>query len=149
MKITEGKADAYRNTEYCVFAPTGTIRLSAYGESPELAELHKSFDVTSSAFITAYSPQGQSTEEGCDKRNQEHLVADVSSRWQLLPGEGADPQGEWPPEPSLLVLGICLDDAMRLGRKYQQHAIVFGTFGGQTKLYACDPENQSALHPLK
>lgn len=40
-------------------------------------------------------------------------------------GEGRDPTGEWPAEPSLLVLGIKLSDGDHLARKYRQNAFVW------------------------
>ena len=40
-------------------------------------------------------------------------------------GLGQTPSLQWPGEPSYLVLGMSLQAAMALGRKYEQHAIVF------------------------
>ena len=42
----------------------------------------------------------------------------------FLRGEGVDPSGSWPGEPSVLVLGISAEEAVRLGRAYGQNAIV-------------------------
>ncbi len=150
MTITQEQSPAYFATEYRVFVPTGTIALAARGESDSLARLHDSFDVVSSAFITAYSPHGRKADDATNRQNQTRLVAAVTDRWKYFPGEGADPKGIWPAEPSLLVLGIGLEDALSLGREYHQQAILFATAEGRTDLRACWPEDQTLLiHPLE
>ncbi len=137
MTITEELLEAYLATEYRVFAPDGIIVLKARGLSAELARLQASFDVNNSAFITAYNPYSQPTDDTVNQHYQEHLIAAVNSRWQYLPGEGVDPSGKWPVEPSLLILGIRLIAALELGRKFHQHAIIFADVRGRTDLLFC------------
>ena len=38
----------------------------------------------------------------------------------VIEGAGADPTGDWPEEKSVFVLGVDLDAAEALGRRYQQ-----------------------------
>jgi hypothetical protein len=40
-------------------------------------------------------------------------------------GEGRDPAGKWPAEPSVLAVGMSRHEAMVMGRSYEQNAIVF------------------------
>jgi hypothetical protein len=58
-------------------------------------------------------------------------------------GEGVDPSGKWPAEPSILVLGIKLDEALSIGHRYQQNAILFIGIEGDTNLYDCTSESAS------
>jgi hypothetical protein len=43
----------------------------------------------------------------------------------ILQGAGADPSGKLPEEKSLFALGVSLELAQELGRKYQQDAIIW------------------------
>ena len=56
---------------------------------------------------------------------QSKLEAELTAAGlSFLRGEGVDPSGQWPGEPSVLVLGISGDEAQRLGRAFGQNAIV-------------------------
>jgi len=127
-KITEEKSDAYFAAGYRIFTQAGEMLLPACGETT----------VQRAALITAYNPFGQQCLPELNQSNQAQLIADVESQWNYLPAEGYDPSGQWPAEPSLLVLGISLDDALELGRKYKQHAILYVDGAGHTNLYDCD-----------
>jgi hypothetical protein len=50
--------------------------------------------------------------------------------YTFFPGYGEPPDASWQPEPSLLILGISQDAALRLGAALGQNAIVMGTRGG-------------------
>jgi hypothetical protein len=66
-------------------------------------------------------------------------VIDAERRgYTAFPGEGIGDDGQWPPERSLLILGIARDDARRLGREFGQLAIVHGEKGGPAMLLPCD-----------
>lgn len=141
LNITDELIKAYYSTEYRVFAPSGTIVFEGWGCSAELSSLHESFDVNCSAFITAYNPYSDRVKDAVNEKNHARLVLQVSKQWKYLPGEAVALSGEWPVEPSILVPGISLEDALELGRSYQQHAILF-VKKDRTRLYACRPENK-------
>ena len=44
---------------------------------------------------------------------------------KYLPGVAVDPFGEWPDEPSFLVMGLSLESAKALAARYQQNAILW------------------------
>jgi len=136
-EITEEKADAYFAAGYRVFTQAGEVLLPACGDAP----------VQRTALITAYNPFGEQVLPSINQSNQEQLLTEIESRWNHLPAEGYDPSGQWTAEPSLLVIGISLDDALGLGRKYEQHAILYVDDSGHTNLYACD-SNGAALKRL-
>ena len=53
-------------------------------------------------------------------------------------GEGIDDDGAWPPERSILVLGIERQTAVELGRRFGQRAIVCGELSGVADLALCE-----------
>jgi hypothetical protein len=56
----------------------------------------------------------------------------------MYTGEGIGVDGTWPPERSILVLGIEREAAVQLGGRFGQVAIVFGEAGGPATLVLCD-----------
>ena len=59
--------------------------------------------------------------------------------WGLpwLRGEGVDPAGDWPGEPSLLVLGLDEAAARALARRFGQNAIVCAAADAVPHLVIC------------
>jgi len=64
-----------------------------------------------------------------------HALAKAGYRWLPALGEGDDPA--WTPEPSMLVFGMSVPDAVRLGRLLKQNAVVIGKLGGRATLLWC------------
>ena len=151
MTITEAQSDAYFSTKYRVFTSEGVMELPAQGsEFYNMAALLQKHGASTAAFITAYNPLSQPTDEAINKHKQGELVNEVKARWQFLEGEGTDYNGNWPAEPSLFVFGISFEDAIELGVRYGQNAILFCTDDGEIYLKACNPEHQPLLlHPLQ
>ena len=48
------------------------------------------------------------------------------TEYVLLAGEGVESDQSWQPEKSFLILGMALEDAILIGKKYRQNAIVVG-----------------------
>jgi hypothetical protein len=63
----------------------------------------------------------------------------------FLRGEGVDPSGSWPGEPSVLVLGITEEEARRLGRRYGQNAIVVAGRDAVARLVMLDGEPRGCI----
>ena len=116
---------AYEATHYVVFAePELVIRI---GEpNPDLDALMESAEASTAAFLTAANPDG---ELQSDAENRAALAelrkAELLAGLGIFEGEGRDPLGKWPAEPSLLVTGISRDDAVFIGVSHAQNAIVF------------------------
>lgn len=118
--------EAYRRTEYRV-TDAGYAFVLRIGEpSSALRECHADCGVTCSTFITAWNPLSTPTpreqNEAAMARLEEALAA-MGCRW--LRGEGIDPGGDWPGEPSLLVPGLDEATAVALAQRFAQHAIVW------------------------
>ena len=54
--------------------------------------------------------------------------------WACLPALGEGAAGDWPPEESLLVLGIQAAEALALAKQFDQAALLLGTLGEPVRL---------------
>lgn len=117
------------------------VRFGVGNVSPEIDELLEARGVKTWAHITAWNPGSNPTPEGENRRRQQGLLAALQRPgWFVLDGDGSDPSGEWPPEPTVFVGGIAEREAQRIGHAYGQLAIVVGRRGEPSRLVACDPE---------
>lgn len=97
----------------------------------------KRIGVTTWACITAYNPNA--TEQPLEaneaaQRRLESAVAGLGLPFLRGRGQGDSVFGEWPPEPSLFVLGIRRRDAVALGRLFGQRAIIWAARGEPAQL---------------
>ena len=114
----------YRVHQHGPDAPPLTLRVGH--ASTGLVALHHAHGVDRSAFLTAYNPFAKQVKAEANLKRQEDLRQELSSRSLIfLPGEGQHPTNCWPAEPSVLVLGLSLEAAKVMGRKYEQAAIVW------------------------
>ena len=125
MPLRPDLAEAYRRALYVVYgAPDLVIRI---GEpNPVLDSLLDEDGAETAAYLTAANPNGElqdaaANELSCAALHQ--ALADAG--YSCYAGEGRDPKGKWPAEPSVLAVGISRREAMLLGRSYEQNAIVF------------------------
>lgn len=131
---------AYRATTYRCYTTSGVIDIRVDRTHPELDRLLQGMTVPSWSFITAYNPRSQRISQAENDRRQAQLRDVIASRgWTMFQGAGIGDDGRWPAEPSFLVLGIARDEAIALGRQFEQAAIVFGEAGGRAELLLCDP----------
>ncbi len=118
--------EAYRATRYEVDGGDDSFVLRIDQPCEALDRLHAEHDVNSSAFITAWNPGSRLCSAGQNRRAQQELVALVDAdEMTWLPGRGVDPQGEWPDEAGLLVLGMDRSSALELARRFDQNAVVW------------------------
>lgn len=89
----------------------------------------------SAAFITAVNPRSERLSEGENRHLSAALRQALESAGRsYLPGEGRDPKGQWPSEPSFLVLGIDRLQANQLARRFAQNAFVWCEAGKAPEL---------------
>jgi uncharacterized protein len=122
MALSPELLAAYRTAHYVVRSPQIVIRI---GE-PNRALDELMGEANTAAFITAANPKS----EARSAEDNEFLLAALhtyveAAGYAFVAGEGRDPKGEWPSEPSVLILGIARGEAVKLGRAFQQNAIVF------------------------
>ena len=126
---------AYRATDYHVTgAPNGRFVIRVGEMCVDLEELlfdEVEFDW---AYLTACNPGSvRLTAEENDRRTAE-LREVLNSRWpRRYEGFSAASDGAWQ-EPSFLVLGIDEAEAVGLGRRFGQNAIVAGRVGEPARL---------------
>lgn len=132
--------DAYRATTYRVFVSAGQEPVDLHiGEvSPRLDELLASHGLESWAFITAWNPASLPLPAEANNKRHAELLQLVRDRgWRFCEGSGIPGNPDWEPERSLLVLGISKDEAIALGKRFEQNAIVTGQRGEKAQLVYC------------
>jgi hypothetical protein len=61
-----------------------------------------------------------------NEERHQALIAEIKGRsLSFLPGVGQHPGNKWPGEQSVLVLGLSLEAAKTLGRRFEQNAVVW------------------------
>ena len=125
-RISPASIEAYLTTEYQVSEPSRFVLLIGrrhYGLAALLAS-HENRQCA--AVLTAWNPFSKRQHKSENELAQKALVCELETR--KLPhflGHGADPLGKWPAEESRLVLGIELDEAAALGRRFGQNGFVW------------------------
>lgn len=133
--------EAFRNTRFDAEIPSGDLCIRIGERSPRLDALLNSGGHHSWAYITAHNPNGQTASDPENERAQNNLKRDLgSSGFAFYAGEGKADVGDWPAEPSLLVIGIGQSEALMLGNRYGQAAVVVGEQGQPARLLACNPD---------
>ena len=121
--ISKELLQGYQATCYSILNPNIDIYLDKENEALQSFLKEQSFD--SWCFITAWNPfsKALSLEENTALNSK--LEADLINN-TVFPAAGKDTLGEWPPEISFFVGNISKEQALFLGKKYQQNAIVYG-----------------------
>jgi hypothetical protein len=127
---------AYRNTDYWVDdAPDEPFAIRIGESCLELAVLLTAAGEFEWAFVTACNPGSVRLSEHKNRECMKNLEGVVRSRgWLYYHGHGAGRDGDWPPEPSLLILGASEREALELARSFGQNAIVAGCLGEAARL---------------
>lgn len=132
---------AYQRASYWVDGATdGRIRLRCGERSEPLDRLLAAAGTAQWAYITACNPASirlAAADNAARMARLESLVA--ARRFRHLHGEATCDDGDWPPEPSLLVLGIEEADAVAIGRSFGQNAILAGSRGSAARLVWIEP----------
>ena len=124
---------AYLRTTYRVLQPLFDLRIGV---------LNKDFDlwlaeqrVERYTFITAWNPFSREASLEENHRRNEQLEKELTARSkQVLPAVGTG-DGDWPPERSFCALDLSREDALLLGRQFEQNALVFGRTGAVPELW--------------
>lgn len=126
----------YEATDFWVDdAPDGAFKIRCGELSPAVDRLLTESGLNDWTYITACNPRSQQLS---DEENQRRMH-DLEGRLNALPcslyhGRGVGTFGAWPPEPSLLALGLSEDQALALGKEFEQAAIVVGRRGEVARL---------------
>jgi hypothetical protein len=123
--------EAYKNTKYKVFEPDLTIEIGVLNQAVDmLLKKHKSAEW---AFITAYNPYSRVITEYENKVRHDELK-DLTKDYITFEGHGVGEDPAWEPELSLLIIGMTRDEASKIGKKFEQNAIVCGVINSNPEL---------------
>jgi hypothetical protein len=130
--------DAYRRTEYRVDEDGFAFVLLVDRHSSALLACHVACGVDCSTFITAWNPRSLPAAQDINEAAMTRLEGAVQAQGlRALHGVGVDPRGDWPGEPSLLVLGLGEAAGVELARAFDQHAIVCAGEDAIPRLVMC------------
>ena len=136
--MDEALLEAYRHTRFIAQTEIGPLEIRIGQRCPPLDELLTGQGVSTWAYVTAFNPASNLLSEQDNIERQRQLGRLVSSQGYLsYSGEGIAENSRWPPEASLLILGIQRADAVQLAQKFGQLAIVCGAVGHAAELVLC------------
>jgi len=129
---------AYRRTRFCADTEQGRLVIRVGETCPELDALLRATGSATWAYITAFNPGSVRLRDDQNYARQRELEETVRQLGHpMFLGEGIGDDEAWPPERSILVLGIEREAAVQLGRRFGQRAIVCGEPGGLAALVLC------------
>lgn len=130
---------AYSRTTYTAELGDGETLALRIGESNHrLDRLLEAHGTDCWAYVSACNPQSVAQSMDMNAELHRQLVACVDRRgFSWYAGKGEPDEPGWLPEASVLILGIDAQDALVLGRRFQQAAIVCGALGGSARLVWC------------
>ncbi len=127
--------EAYRKTTFYADTPRGRLALRIDKCDAQLDQLLVDHACESWAYLTAYNPGSVLLSPDENHHRQVTLEAQLhTGGWTFFAGEGVGDSGNWPPEPSVLVLGIDEATAQQLGIAFDQNAVVVGRLGKPAEL---------------
>ncbi|MCB0337437.1 MAG: DUF3293 domain-containing protein [Bdellovibrionales bacterium] len=127
---------AYRETSFRVFEPAFVISIGT--QNPELSNLLAQHEENTWAYITAHNPRSKLFSVEVNQQRHGALVERVEELGLIyFEGAGVGSDSTWPPEVSLLILGISKAQAEELGRRFEQNCIVYGSTEESAYLLWC------------
>lgn len=128
-------AAAYKKTLYAVQIGGETVNIRVGNHTPSITALLQKYQQTTWALITAHNPHSQLTDTAQNTRQTLALEKAIQQLARpYLSAVNIDPQGNWPDENSFFIIGINQTQAITLGQRFHQNAILFGTLTTQPHL---------------
>lgn len=127
---------AYESTTYWVDdGPRGRFAIRVGARSDDADALLAAAGADAWAFVTACNPRSVVLADADNAARMAQLAQALRSRgFAHLAGASVADAGDWPAEPSLLVVGLAEDEAVALARGFGQHALVVGRRGEPARL---------------
>jgi hypothetical protein len=133
MKSEELDA-AFRATTYRVEAGDGFFDLRIGVRNPAFDEYLRQRCICSWAVITAFNP-GAVRGDLNNQQRQMNLQEELQSyAWVFLKANNIADSGDWPDEPSFLVLNASVKEMLEMASKYYQSAFVYGSTDSEPSL---------------
>ena len=135
----------YQATAYEALGLGTSLDLRIGHAHPDLDAMLEATSRHSWAFLTAWNPGSRvlSQEENEERQGELNAVLEATlgeggEPPLLLPGRGRGLVGDWPPEESLLALGLPVLAALEVARGFGQLALLAGQRGGTAQLVWCE-----------
>ncbi len=137
MRNSKRLIDAYKNTDF-IFYPNNSLSILKVGKKNLLLdELLGSIGSNEAAFITPWNPRSQFLSFDENKNRMKRLVKYLEKKnLSFIYGIGRSRDGKHF-EDSVLILDISKDEAMAIGKRYRQNAIVTYQIKKEAKLEYC------------
>ena len=130
--------NAYQTTVFCASVDGRPIRIKLGEADPWLDRALGDRGVTDWAYITAWNPASRVLPRSENDLRQRSVKDELARRgFATADGQGEPAAATWEPEESVLVFGIDKLEAVALGVKYGQMAIVVGRRHGPARLVPC------------
>ena len=124
---------AYQQTTYRVIDPEFDIHIGEL--HPKLDRFWRKSGYKTWAFITAWNPKSQELSTSENRARNRSMISQLKSHnLSSYKALGIPDEGDWTPEKSFFVPDISRQQAIELGEKFSQNAIVFGEFGKRAEL---------------
>ena len=125
-QIHPDKVRAYLATDYRLGHTAEDIILTIGQRSARLAALFAANSVTCGAFLTAYNPRGTIQSDAANAAGHAERAGLLREQGhRAIEGSGSEEGTNWPSEKSWFALGLPLEPARALGRRFDQDAIVW------------------------
>lgn len=126
---------AYQATSYIVLAPPYSFHLRIGKTNDSFRIWLKAHQIQSWCFITAYNPHSKPLSKA-ENESRNTLLNNqlLQMGYVFYPAEGRPDSSDWETEYSYFVLNIEFQEALALGRAFEQHALLFGKQDGLPKL---------------
>ena len=124
-------SEIYNNAYYLIYNINYYIKINDV--NPLIDKLFNDLKIKEWAFITAFNPQSIPLCKEENKSLNENLFNDLKA-YKVMLGESGDLNNNWEKEKSYLVLGIELSEAIKLAKKYNQRAILYGKLNNKSEL---------------
>lgn len=121
----------YESAIYYIVTINYNLKINDY--NPILDKFISSYNASSWTIITAYNPQSIVYNIEINKKSNELLLKDIENFTYFIT-ESTDKKQEWETEIGYLILDISLNEAIKIGKNYNQRAIVFGNINKKAKI---------------
>lgn len=129
--INDELVQSYLTTTYKIYNPSISIKIKEL--SPELDVLLNKYNESRWAFITAHNPFSKVLSDSENMQRHKKLC-EVVKDYTFFEGEGIGEDPKWKPELSLFILGITQENALLVGKTFEQNAIIFGEINSCAQL---------------
>ena len=125
----------YQDAVYEVYYGDLTIQLFIDRSNSKLDLILKRYNCNAWALITAFNPYSQCLSAAENQQRHQNLIELIRSHnLTFFDAVGKDKDGVWTPEQSIFIVGINLKQAIAIGNRFQQNAIVYGELEKRSQL---------------